>query len=130
MYFPHIIHSEVLKAVKNAEARLQNLLLQLVWSQQVTFCKVSSVDHDSQKFYSWTFFRNEGIWKGSFKNMQCYLLHCNDFSRIRTDYREIRSTSPNSVRIRENTDQNNSEYGHFSRSIKSTVVKANHIGNF
>ena len=31
------------------------------------------------------------------------------FSRIRTEY---------SVRMWENTDQNNSEYGHFSRSVK------------
>ena len=35
------------------------------------------------------------------------------FSRIRTDYLCI---SPYSVRMRENTDQNNSECGHFSRS--------------
>ena len=38
------------------------------------------------------------------------------FSRIWTEYGEIRSISPYSVRMRENTDQNNSEYGHFSRS--------------
>ena len=38
------------------------------------------------------------------------------FSSIRTEYREIRSISPNSVQMRENADQNNSEYGHFSRS--------------
>ena len=35
------------------------------------------------------------------------------FSRIRTEYGEILS---NSVRMRENTDQKISEYGHFSRS--------------
>ena len=34
------------------------------------------------------------------------------FSRIQTEYEEIRSISPYSVRIRENTDQKNSEYGH------------------
>ena len=39
------------------------------------------------------------------------------FSRIRTEYEEIRSISPYSVRMRENADQNNSEYGHFSRSV-------------
>ena len=38
------------------------------------------------------------------------------FSSIRTEYGEIRSISPNSVQMRENADQNNSEYGHFSRS--------------
>ena len=38
------------------------------------------------------------------------------FSRICTDYEERRSISPYSVRLRENTDQKNSEYGHFSLS--------------
>ena len=37
------------------------------------------------------------------------------FSRIRTEYGEILRISPYSVRMRENTDQNNSECGHFSR---------------
>ena len=37
-------------------------------------------------------------------------------SCIWTGYGEILRISPYSVRIRENTDQNNSEYGHFSRS--------------
>ena len=32
-------------------------------------------------------------------------------------YREIRSTSPNLVQMRENTDQKNSSYGHLSRSV-------------
>ena len=40
------------------------------------------------------------------------------FSRIRTEYEEIRSISPYSVQMRENMDQNNSEYGHFSRNGK------------
>ena len=39
------------------------------------------------------------------------------FSRIRTEYGEIRSISLYSVQMRENTDQNNSEKGHFSRSV-------------
>ena len=38
------------------------------------------------------------------------------FSRIWTEYGQIRSISLYSVQIRENTDQNNSENGHFSRS--------------
>ena len=38
------------------------------------------------------------------------------FSRFQTEYGEIRSTSPYSVRMRENAGHNNSEYGHFSRS--------------
>ena len=38
------------------------------------------------------------------------------FSGIRTEYGEIRSISTYSVRIRENADQKNSEYRHFSGS--------------
>ena len=38
------------------------------------------------------------------------------FSRIRNEYGEIRSISPYLVRMRENTDQNNSVYRHFLRS--------------
>ena len=37
-------------------------------------------------------------------------------SRIRTEYGEIRSISPHSIRMRENADQNNSEYERFSTS--------------
>ena len=40
------------------------------------------------------------------------------FSRIWTEYGEIRSISPYSVRMRENADQNNSEYGHLFRSAE------------
>ena len=47
------------------------------------------------------------------------------FSRIRTEYGEIRSISPYSVRMRENADQNNSEYGQFLRSDEYTFSKSN-----
>ena len=39
------------------------------------------------------------------------------FSRIWTSYREIRSISPYSVRMRENTNQKKSEYGHFPHIV-------------
>ena len=39
------------------------------------------------------------------------------FFRIQTEYGEIRSISPYSVQMRENADHNNSECGHFSRSV-------------
>ena len=39
------------------------------------------------------------------------------FSRIPTEYGELLRKSPYSVRMRENTDQKNSEYGHFSHSV-------------
>ena len=38
------------------------------------------------------------------------------FPRIRTAYGKIQSISQYSVRTRENTDQENSEYGHFSHN--------------
>ena len=38
------------------------------------------------------------------------------FSSVQTEYGEILGISPYSVRKRENTDQNNSEYIHFSHS--------------
>ena len=39
------------------------------------------------------------------------------FSGTWTEYGEIRSISLYSVRMQENADQNDSEYGHFSRSV-------------
>ena len=50
------------------------------------------------------------------KNWPYLKLFWSVFSRIRTKYGEIRSIFPYSVRMRENTDQNNSKYGFFSRS--------------
>ena len=50
------------------------------------------------------------------------------FSHIRTKHGEIRSISPYSLRMRENLDQNNSEYGHFSRSVWFLSGKiSNHV---
>ena len=40
------------------------------------------------------------------------------FSHIRIEYGEIRSTSPYSVRMRENTDQNKSKYEHILRTME------------
>ena len=39
------------------------------------------------------------------------------FSRIWTEYGKILSISPYLVQMRENTDQNNSEYGNLSRGV-------------
>ena len=44
------------------------------------------------------------------------------FSRIWNEYGEIRSISSYSVQMRENTDQKNSEYGHFSSSVRDTSI--------
>ena len=43
------------------------------------------------------------------------------FSRIRTENGEILRISHFSVQMRENADQNNSQYGHFSRSVHYKV---------
>ena len=40
------------------------------------------------------------------------------FSRNQTEYGEIRNVSPYSVQMRKNTDQKNSEYRYFSRSVQ------------
>ena len=45
------------------------------------------------------------------------------FSRIWTEYRKIQTISPYSVLMRENADQNNSEYGHISRSGVKSLMK-------
>ena len=47
-------------------------------------------------------------------------LFCSTFSRIWAEHGEIRSISPYSVRMRENVEQNNSEYGHFLGSESQT----------
>ena len=44
------------------------------------------------------------------------------FSRIRTECGEIRIISPYSVQMRGNTDQKNSEYGYFSRSVYFDMI--------
>ena len=46
------------------------------------------------------------------------------FSRIRIKYGEIRSTSSYSVWMQENTDQNISDYGHFSCSVIADTKEA------
>ena len=43
------------------------------------------------------------------------------FSRIRTEYKDIGSISPYSVRMQEYADQNNFEYVHFLRSVKRLI---------
>ena len=48
-------------------------------------------------------------------------LFCSVFSRIRTEYEEIWNISSYSVRMRENADQNNSDYGLFSCSVLSSA---------
>ena len=49
------------------------------------------------------------------------------FSPIRTEYGEIRSISLYSVRMWENADQNNSEHGHFLRSVRHRFFPVNFV---
>ena len=52
------------------------------------------------------------------------------FSRIRTEYGEILLISLYLVQMRENTDHNDSEYGHLQRSVKSAIeLERNNIGH-
>ena len=51
-------------------------------------------------------------------------LFCSVFSRIRTEYGEIRSISQYSVRMRENMDQKIYDYGLFLRSAIECVTTA------
>ena len=50
---------------------------------------------------------------------------CSVFSRIRTENREILRISPYSVQMRGNTDQSNSEYGHFLGSVQDGCRNVN-----
>ena len=51
-----------------------------------------------------------------FKKCQYSELFWSVFSHIWTEYEKILSIFPYSVQMRQNTDQNNTDYGHFSRS--------------
>ena len=43
------------------------------------------------------------------------------FSRIQTEYGEVLRICSYSVRMQENTDQKNSEYGHYSSSVSPYI---------
>ena len=51
-------------------------------------------------------------------------------SCIRTEYGEIQRISLHSIRMRENTAQNNSEYEHFSRNVNYSLSSALTITTF
>ena len=63
-----------------------------------------------------------GLWLRNFmahslqEKCPCSELFWSVFSRIWTGYEEILRISPYLVRVEENADQNNSEYGHILRS--------------
>ena len=57
------------------------------------------------------------------KNSSCLELFWSVFSCSQTEYGEILRISPYLVQMPENTDQDNSEYGHFSRSVSRIPTK-------
>ena len=62
----------------------------------------------------------------SVKSVQVRSFSWSVFSRIRTEYREMRSILPYSVQMRENTDQKNSVFGHTSRSESTCPISKKH----
>ena len=70
----------------------------------------------TRKNVKWTCFRV--IWKTS-QRKKCLIseIFWSVFSCIWTEYGEMLRISPYSVQMRENTDQKNSEYEHFSSSV-------------
>ena len=55
------------------------------------------------------------------KNCPCSEFFWSVFSRIRTEYGDLRSKSPYSFRMRETTNQKNSKYRHFLRNDYKTL---------
>ena len=84
----------------------------LIWSiptQSFKIILIDSIFHFRQDFL---FQQNNALCEMRLHSE----LFCSAFPRIRTEYGEIRSISPYSVQMRGNTDEKNSEYGHFLRS--------------
>ena len=72
-----------------------------------------------QSFFEGTLANVKLFANGKLRKKCPYLeFFCSVFSLIQTEYGEIRHVSRYSVRMRENTDQKNSEYRHFLRSRK------------
>ena len=62
------------------------------------------------EFYLWSFLKCEHCVKS------VCIFYLSAFSNIRSNNKEILRISQYSVQMQENTDQKNSEYGHFLRS--------------
>ena len=100
---------------KQVKAVLEPFLIKLQPFQEHLFYRTTH--HPDDYFYhSW--------FKDITQRKKCpYLeLFRSTFSRIRTEYEEILRISPYSVRMQGNVDQNNSEYGHFLRSVNFSNV--------
>ena len=63
---------------------------------------------------------NETSLRDRYSYLECF---SSVFPRIRTEYGEIRSISPYSIRMWENMDQKSSKYKHFLRSIYGRITE-------
>ena len=90
-----------------------------LWKYKITFSRKVINKKNVIKIKVSFLFKKKNLFKKIYSLCKICLyleLFWSIFPRIWTEYAEIRSTSPYSVEMRENTDQNNSEYGHISRS--------------
>ena len=72
-----------------------------------------------QDFYTYTKFLEPKLWVVStLWKVHKYTFFSGPYFRIWTEYEDLLLKSPYSVRIRENTDQKNSVFAHFSHSIR------------
>ena len=92
------MHGKVFKRLKNPE-RFGDMLKERMLKSFNSLPQVKFVKH-------------------CMKSVQIRSFSWSIFSCIWTEYGDLRSSSPCSVRIRENTDQKNSVFGHFSRSVR------------
>ena len=90
-----------LRILRNNLTQENNPVIIFFYSICVSVCIFSNLKFCSQPLRKKTPY-SELIWSA--------------FSRIQTEYGEIRSISQYSARMPENADHNNSKYGHFSRS--------------
>ena len=93
-----------------------------IWSQLIKRTSNKYIPPHCYQYESYLVFEKKVCkWqKIRYQSLRKYFLYLelfwSVFSRIPTEYWQIRSISPYSVWMRANMDQNNSEYGHFSRS--------------
>ena len=90
----------------------------LIWVNAEKFLQLDTISTSKNKelhCYNYDYFEVD---KHTLRKKCLYSeLFWSVFSRIRTEYGEIRSISPYSVQMLETTDQSNSEYGHFLRNV-------------
>ena len=81
------------------------------------FYHIQTLIENPTEHLEWCFLRNFNRQLPLRKNCPYSELFWSLFSTIWTEYEEILRISLSSVQLRENKDQNNSEYGHFLRSV-------------